>query len=80
MLKTLLVVFVEVGVGEVDVRLADNDYRKVELETGVGGTDLNGFKGVSQERSIVSENTSWRGDGEYVISVEVGVGEVDVDY
>lgn len=71
-------IFVDVGVGEVDIELASDDYDRIELESGVGATDLSGFRGEDSERNLVSESTYWRGNGRYQINVEVGVGEVDV--
>ncbi len=71
-------VLVDLGVGEVDVELEGDDYRKINLETGVGGADLDGFKGIERDRTIVSESIYWQGKGEYHIDIEVGVGDVDV--
>ncbi|MBE1301695.1 MAG: hypothetical protein GJ680_17545 [Alteromonadaceae bacterium] len=72
-------VMVDVGVGEVDVELTDDNYRKISLESGVGGADLSGFKQVDRERAMVSESLYWRGEGEYLIDIEVGVGDIDVN-
>lgn len=69
---------IDVGVGEVDISLSDDNYREIELESGVGGADLSGFKNIEQERALVSESIEWRGKGEYRINVDIGVGEVDV--
>ncbi|XOV77976.1 MAG: hypothetical protein ACFHVJ_13610 [Aestuariibacter sp.] len=73
-------IFVEVGVGEVDIRLGEDDYGRIELESGVGAADLSGFKNIENERHFISESSNWRGAGRYDILVEVGVGDVDVDY
>ncbi|MCY7293878.1 DUF4097 family beta strand repeat-containing protein [Alteromonas sp. a30] len=70
---------VEVGVGEVDVELEHNNYTSIELESGVGDVDLDGFKGATQERGMVSGGVEWHGSGDYKIDIEVGVGEVDVE-
>ncbi|GAB3018155.1 hypothetical protein [Bowmanella dokdonensis] len=69
---------VEVGVGSIDVSLAGKDYRRIELEAGVGEADLKGFTNYSSDRAIVSEEVSWRGEGHYEIKAKVGVGEVEV--
>lgn len=71
---------VEVGVGDIEIGLADNNYRRIELEAGVGSAELDGFSGARTERAIVSEDVSWRGEGEYEINAEVGVGDLDVRY
>lgn len=70
--------FIDVGVGEVDIELVSDDYREIELESGVGGADLDGFKGADRERNMVNESIRWRGKGEYDIEVDVGVGDIDV--
>lgn len=69
---------IDVGVGEVDLELASDNYREIELESGVGGADLDGFKGAERERNIVNESIRWRGEGKYDIEIEVGVGDIDV--
>ncbi|BDX06530.1 hypothetical protein [Planctobacterium marinum] len=69
---------IDVGVGEVDIELASDNYREIELESGVGGADLDGFKGADRERNIVNESIEWRGTGEYEIEIDVGVGDIDV--
>lgn len=69
---------IDVGVGEVDVRLESNDYRRIDLDSGVGGADLRGFKGVDSTRAVVSEKVRWHGDGEHTLSVDVGVGDIDI--
>lgn len=73
-------IFVEVGVGEVDIDLDSDDYGRIDLDSGVGAADLSGFKNVDSERRLISESTLWRGNGSHEIRVEVGVGEIDVNY
>lgn len=69
---------IDVGVGEVDIDLDSDNYREIELETGVGDVDLRGFKNIDRERNLVNESIRWRGEGEYDIEIEVGVGEINV--
>ncbi|NQZ07177.1 MAG: hypothetical protein HRT35_08445 [Algicola sp.] len=69
----------EVGVGQISVDLSGDNYQRIELESGVGDTSIDGFSGVKTKRSVVSSEASFRGDGEYSISIEVGVGSADVD-
>jgi hypothetical protein len=69
----------EVGVGQISVDLADDNYQDIELESGVGDTSIDGFSGVKTTRSVVSSEAHYRGDGEYSINIEIGVGEADVE-
>lgn len=68
----------EIGVGELHIETLNTDYRKINLESGVGEASLSGFKGQQSSRSFVSEEINWRGEGKYSIEAEVGVGEVSV--
>lgn len=70
--------FIDVGVGEVDVKLSSDNYREIELGAGVGDVDLDGFKNIDRERAIVSENIEWRGKGDHDLNIEVGVGDIEV--
>lgn len=70
---------IDVGVGEVDINLSGDNYREIDLESGVGGVDLDGFSRVDRERKLVSESVEWTGKGDYELNIDVGVGEVDVD-
>ena len=69
---------IDVGVGEVDIELTSTDYREIELEAGVGGTDLRGFDDYHNERNMVNESIEWHGNGKYEINIDVGVGDIDV--
>ena len=69
---------IDLGVGEVEIELASDNYHEIELESGVGGADLDGFRGADRERNMVNESIEWRGTGEYEIEVDVGVGDIDV--
>lgn len=70
---------IDVGVGEVDIELSGDNYREIELESGVGGVDLDGFRNIKDKRKLVSESVEWQGQGEYQLNVDIGVGEVEVD-
>lgn len=69
---------IDVGVGEVDIDLENDNYRLIDLETGVGDVDLRGFNNIDRERNLVNESIRWRGKGEYDLEIEVGVGEINV--
>lgn len=68
----------DLGVGDAEIRLIDSNYNRISLDTGVGDADLDGFSNAETERNIVSENVKWRGEGEYRINVDVGVGDIEV--
>jgi hypothetical protein len=69
---------IDVGVGEVDVYLSGTNYREIELDSGVGGADLDGFSNIDRERAMVSESIEWTGKGDYDLIIDVGVGDIDV--
>lgn len=69
---------IDVGVGEVDVQLADDNYREIDLDSGVGGADLRGFKNVDRERAMISETVNWQGKGDFDLTIDVGVGDIEV--
>jgi hypothetical protein len=71
---------VDMGVGSTDIELESDDYRSIYIETGVGDASLKGFDNIESTRSVVSEEISWRGEGKYMISVDVGVGDASVRY
>ena len=69
----------DIGVGEANIHLSDNNFQQIELDSGVGDTSIRGFKGeVDSHRAVVSSSASYHGNGEHSISVDVGVGEVNV--
>lgn len=71
---------VDLGVGEIEVEMAGNDYRRIDLDSGVGDVQVSGLDNAEVETAIVSESLDWRGDGEYKIDIEVGVGGIDVTF
>lgn len=69
---------VELGVGDTEIVLSDNDYARIELDTGVGDAKLKGFSDYHAKRSLVSKSVEWKGNGQHDIRVDVGVGDVRV--
>lgn len=69
----------EVGVGAIRIETRDVDYRNIQLTAGVGETSIRGFKyNSNEERSFISSESFYNGDGELTMSVELGVGDVEV--
>lgn len=69
----------DMGVGAVQINVADIDYDRIHLQTGVGDSSLRGFgRSTDNERNIVGADSYYQGEGEYQISVEVGVGDTQV--
>tara|TARA_R110002073_G_scaffold77283_1_gene187203 strand:- start:10 stop:654 length:645 start_codon:yes stop_codon:yes gene_type:complete len=70
----------EVGVGSVRVDIDDTDYAMIRLSVGVGDASIEGFgqQRVDNERSFVSADASYQGDGEMEINIDLGVGEAVV--
>jgi len=70
----------ELGVGSMQLNVADNvDFESIHLNAGVGDTSVRGFdNGSDSERSFVGADSWYHGDGEFVVEVEVGVGDARV--
>lgn len=71
---------VDLGVGEIEVDMAGKNYRRIDLDSGVGEVQISGLENTRVETSIVSESLDWRGEGEYKLDIEVGVGGIDVKF
>ena len=70
---------IDVGVGAVRISSALDDYQSITLDSGVGDTKISGMKNDPKHtRKMVSSTTKYRGDGQYSINVEVGVGDIKV--
>jgi hypothetical protein len=68
---------VELGVGEVEVIAATDNFDHISVLVGVGDATLQGFgSGDENERSFISADAHFEGQGDYQIEVELGVGEV----
>ena len=72
---------VEAGVGEVSITGSVDAFGEVEVECGVGEADLDVPEGrVEQEGFLFLGNElKWKGPGQSVIEVEVGVGSVEIE-
>lgn len=70
----------ELGVGSMQLNVADGaDFESIHLKVGVGDTSVRGFdNGSDNERSFVGADSWYHGDGEFVVEVEVGVGDARV--
>lgn len=70
----------DVGVGSVRVDIDDTDYGMIRASAGVGDSSIQGFgyERVDNERSFVSSDSFYNGDGELEMRIDVGVGDVEV--
>lgn len=69
----------DVGVGSIRIDTVLDDFKRIDLSTGVGDTSIKGFSGdLESSRNIVSSETRYSGNGEYSIEAEVGVGDIKV--
>ena len=69
----------EVGVGEVRVDAVEEAFGSIELQTGVGEATISGMRSPSDnERNFISADAYYSGNGEHAISIELGVGEIQV--
>jgi hypothetical protein len=72
---------VELGAGQIDVRLAERTVGSVDLSAGVGEARLERASGTveTERRHLVGGSVEWRaGPGEAHVDLEVGAGEVVV--
>jgi hypothetical protein len=70
---------VELGVGAVKIYTSAASVGHIDLKAGVGDTKVSGGSGGVQSRAFVSSKTQTQGQGIHRISVEVGVGDVEVE-
>lgn len=69
----------ELGVGSVQLNVADVDFDSIHVEVGVGDASIRGFDiGSDNERSFVGADSWYHGNGEFEVNIEVGVGDADV--
>jgi hypothetical protein len=71
---------VELGVGEVEVRMRQKDVRSVRLSSGVGDASLDVGARHMRSSGLLGHRLHWsEGPGEAEVEVEVGVGESSVE-
>lgn len=69
----------EIGVGAVRIEVADTDYEDIHVSAGVGDATIRGFpQRADNERNFISADAYYRGDGEFSMNIDVGVGDVEV--
>lgn len=73
---TVVTLDVGVGDGKVDGKLEYAGALKADV--GVGAATIRGAQDMRSKRSIVAETASGRGNGEYPITVSVGVGDAGI--
>jgi len=70
----------ELGVGKLDVRAREADYRDAEAESGVGDASIETRSGHVRERGFISHSAHWSdGRGASFVRAHVGVGEANVE-
>jgi hypothetical protein len=72
-------VYVDVGVGEVGVKMDESDVRSVSLDTGIGEVQMSYTGGRLEAGGIFDNVLRWdEGSGPARLRLEAGVGEIDV--
>lgn len=70
---------IEVGVGSIRVDTVLNDFKRIDLDSGVGDTRVTGLVNeIKENRKMVSSEIQYRGQGEFTLNLEVGVGDIRV--
>jgi hypothetical protein len=70
---------IDLGVGEIGVIAATDNFDSINVSVGVGEAILEGFgSSAENERSFVSADARYKGQGDYKIDLELGVGDASV--
>ena len=70
---------VDLGVGELTIKMNQADVYSVDLDTGLGEASLRYEGGELEASGLFSNELRWNeGDGHAVVRVELGIGEIDV--
>ncbi|MEX0739002.1 MAG: hypothetical protein WD071_06655 [Pseudohongiella sp.] len=68
--------YVDVGVGTIDLQASASEIDTVDLSVGVGDTQVYGGEQTENQRAMVSSETSALGKGVHAIKARAGVGDV----
>ena len=69
----------ELGVGELSVKVDEDGYRDAEAECGVGDATIRTEKGDVRERGFIGHTAHWsEGDGKSIVHGHVGIGEATI--
>ncbi len=69
---------VDVGVGDITLSAPAAAYATVECSTGVGEVTLRHDKTTLGGEGMISKELSWKGSGDGSVSLETGVGSIEV--
>jgi hypothetical protein len=72
-------VYVDLGVGTINLQANASEIDTVDLSVGVGDTQVFGGNNTESHRAMVSSETSALGNGAYVIKARAGVGDVTAE-
>lgn len=71
--------YVDVGVGSVNLQAMEARTGRVDLSVGVGDTIIRGGSSTESRRALVSSETSARGNGDHAVKARAGVGKVEIE-
>lgn len=71
--------FIDVGVGTIDLQADASEIDTVDLSVGVGDTQVFGGDNIQSHRAMVSSETSALGKGSHAIKARAGVGDVTAE-
>lgn len=69
---------IDLGVGDAKVEGLLSEAGALSADVGVGSASIRGANDVKTQRAIVAETANGRGDGEYPISIDIGVGDAGI--
>ncbi|RUO38666.1 hypothetical protein CWE13_03190 [Aliidiomarina shirensis] len=69
---------IDLGVGDAKVEGLLSEAGAISADVGVGSASIRGGHDVKTKRAIVAETTSGRGDGEFSINIDIGVGDAGI--
>lgn len=68
---------IDLGVGEVDLDIY-GDYKTIKTDVGVGDSTIRGLGNIENNRFLMTANSRANSDGKHRVSVDAGVGDVNI--
>ena len=71
----------DLGVGEINLNVHGEDIARISIDAGIGDSKITGFSQGKNEttRAMVSSESDARGNGQYRLTADVGVGEARIN-
>lgn len=70
---------IDVGVGNAEVVSREDWLGDFDASVGVGGISVHGVSSYSSKRQVVAEQGQGKGTGSHALTIDVGVGDIDLN-